>query len=143
MDMLKSIPKNVTPELLKILMEMGHSDEIVIADGNFPAASHAQRLIRMDGQTASEVLKSMLELLPLDTYVEAPITYMATPPDEATPEIWEVYEEIFIHSKEKNIQSQSIDRFEFYERAKKAYAIIATSESALYANIILKKGVIT
>lgn len=140
--MLKNIPKNMTPELLKVLMEMGHSDEIVIADGNFPAASHAQRLIRMDGQTAPEVLKSILKLFPLDTYVEAPVTYMATPQDEPTPDIWAVYKEICIESKEKNIQSQAIDRFEFYERAKKAYAIIATSESALYANVILQKGVI-
>lgn len=140
--MLKNIPPNMTPDLLKVLMEMGHSDEIVIADGNFPAASHAQRVIRMDGQTAPEVLKSILKLFPLDTYVEAPVTYMTTPQDEPRPEIWAVYKEIFIESKEENIQSQAIDRFEFYERAKKAYAIIATSESALYANIILKKGVI-
>ena len=140
--MLKNIPPNMTPDLLKVLMEMGHSDEIVIADGNFPAASHAQILIRMDGQTAPEVLKSILKLFPLDTYVEAAVTYMTTPQDEPRPEIWAVYKEIFIESKEENIQSQAIDRFEFYERAKKAYAIIATSESALYANIILKKGVI-
>ena len=129
--------------MLKILMEMGHSDQIVIADGNFPATSHAQRLVRLDGQMIPQVLQSILQLFPLDTYVDTPVTYMATPQDEPAPEIWTVYKKIFQQSKEKNIQSQMVDRFEFYEQAKKAYAIIATNESALYANIILQKGVIT
>lgn len=140
--MLKHIPPNLTPDLLKVLMEMGHGDEIVIADGNFPAASHAQRLIRLDGQSTLGVLSSILKLFPLDTYVDSPVAYMATAEGEADPEIWTAYKEVFTASQEKSDSVESIDRFEFYLRAKKAYAIIATSETALYANIILKKGVI-
>jgi len=141
--MLKNIPANLSPDLLKILMEMGHGDEIVIADGNFPSASHTQRLIRLDGQSIPNVLESILTLFPLDTYVENPITYMATPEDELEPEIWGEYKEVLLESGNESIFADKVNRFEFYERAKKAYSIIATSETALYANIILKKGVIT
>lgn len=141
--MLKQIPSNLTPDLLKILMEMGHGDEIIIADGNFPAASHAQRLLRLDGQSIPEVLSSVMKFLPLDTYVKSPVTYMGTPEGEREPEIWATYKKIIVASDEKMGSIEKVDRFEFYTRAKKAYAIIATSETALYANIILKKGVIT
>lgn len=141
--MLKQIPSNLTPDLLKILMEMGHGDEIIIADGNFPAASHAQRLLRLDGQSIPEVLFSVMKFFPLDTYVKSPVTYMGTPEGEREPEIWATYKKIIVASDEKMGSIEKVDRFEFYTRAKKAYAIIATSETALYANIILKKGVIT
>ena len=140
--MLKNIPSNLSPELVKILMEMGHGDEIVIADGNFPSASHAHQLIRLDGQSIPTVLASILTLFPLDTFVEHPITYMATPEDVTEPEIWGVYGEIVFESGNESTYVEKVNRFDFYERAKKAYAIIATSETALYANVILKKGVI-
>jgi L-fucose mutarotase len=140
--LLKHIPANLTPELLKLLMEMGHGDEIVIADGNFPAASHAQRLVRLDGQSIPEVLESMMKLFPLDTYAKSAVLYMATAEGDADPEIWEEYFEIFKKAKEAPSSIRQLERFEFYDRAKKAYAIIATSETALYANVILKKGVI-
>lgn len=140
--MLKYIPKNLSPELVRVLMEMGHSDEIVIADGNFPAASHGERLVRLDGQSIPVVLESILTLMPLDAYVDRPVSYMATPKEENQPEIWKTYQEILDNTGNDKIKIEELERFEFYERAKKAYAIIATSEMALYANVILKKGVI-
>lgn len=141
--MLKKIPSIFSPELLKILMEMGHGDEIVIADGNFPAASIAQRLVRLDGLNAPEVLKAILEFLPLDTYVDSPVALMQViPGDIVETPIWEEYRKIVKASDEKFEDFENVERFDFYERTKKAYAVIATSESALYANIILKKGVV-
>lgn len=140
--MLKHIPSNLSPELLKILMEMGHGDEIVLADGNFPSASHANQLIRLDGQMMPAVLKSILILFPLDTFVESPVTYMATPEDEGNPAIWASYSAVLAETGNDQVSIQQVDRFEFYNRAQQAYAIVATSETALYANIILKKGVI-
>lgn len=141
--MLKLIPKILSPDLLKIIMEMGHGDEIVIADGNFPSASIAQRLVRLDGHDIPDILEAMLRLFPLDTYVERPVGLMAvTPGDPYKPLIWEEYKKIIKGSKEPFKEFENIERFAFYERAKKAYAVIATGESALYANIILKKGVI-
>lgn len=141
--MLKGVPRLISPELLKILSEMGHGDEVVIADGNFPSSSNAQRLVRYDGLEVPEVLENVLKVFPLDTSVEYPVSLMAVSEnDDYTPVIWEEFEEILQDSGEENIAVEYIDRFEFYERAKEAYAIIATTESALYANIILKKGVI-
>ena len=140
--MLKHIPANLSPDLVKVLMEMGHGDEIVIADGNFPSASHARQLIRLDGQSIPTVLASILTLFPLDTFVESPITYMATPKDEPEPAIWERYAGIVLESDNESTIVEKVSRFEFYEQAKKAHAIIATSETELYANVILKKGVI-
>ena len=141
--MLKQIPSILSPDLLKILMEMGHGNEIVIADGNFPAASVAQRLIRLDGHNVPEILEAILRFFPLDTYVENPVGLMAvTPGDNTKPIIWDEYKRIIIESKEPFKEFELIERFAFYERAKKAYAVIASSESALYANIILKKGVV-
>ena len=140
--MLKNIPSILSPELLKILHEMGHSDEIVIGDGNFPAASNAQRLIRCDGHGVPELLDAILKLLPLDTYVDAPVMLMqVTPGDNVDPVIWKEYRKI-VDSHQDNVKFEEIERFAFYERARKAYAIVATGESALYANVILKKGVV-
>jgi L-fucose mutarotase len=142
--LLKHIPNILGPDLLKILMEMGHGDEIVIADGNFPAASIAQRLIRLDGHNVPEVLEAILKFFPLDIYVENPVGLMeVVPGDNIKPTIWEEYRKIIVDSKEPFKEFEHIERFAFYERAKKAYSVIATSESALYANIILKKGVVT
>ena len=137
--MLKGIPSILSPELLKILMEMGHGDEIVIGDGNFPAASNAQRLVRCDGHAVPELLDAMLQLMPLDTYVDAPVALMETTQGDPRPVIWDEYREI-VMKHQKNVKPELVERFAFYERAKKAYAIIATGETALYANIILKKG---
>jgi L-fucose mutarotase len=141
--LLKHVPNILCPDLLKILMEMGHGDEIVIADGNFPAASIAQRLIRLDGHNVPEVLEAILKFFPLDKYVNNPVGLMeVVPGDNVKPTIWEIYRKIIVESQEPFKEFEHIERFTFYERAKKAYAVIATSESALYANIILKKGVV-
>lgn len=139
--MLKGIPSILSPELLKIMMEMGHGDEIIIADGNFPAASHAQRLVRCDGHGVPEVLEAMLKLLPLDQYVESPVALMSVVPgDPIVPVIWDEYKTEI--AKYGDVKIEYLERFAFYERAKKAYAIIATGEKAQYANVILKKGVV-
>ena len=141
--MLKSIPSELSPQLLKVLMEMGHGDEIVIADGNFPSASNANHLVRCDGLDIPTLLNAILKLLPLDTYSETSITLMnVVPGDNYEPVIWKTYEEILENSKEENIKIEYVDRFEFYERSKTCYAIVTTSEQSLYANIILKKGVV-
>jgi L-fucose mutarotase len=141
--MLKGIPSILSPELLKILMEMGHGDEIILADGNFPAASCAQRLIRCDGHGVPELLEAILKFFPLDTFVKKPIALMGVVPgDEYKPEIWEDYRRIIKKYDEKAVDFELTERFEFYERTKKAYAVVATSEAARYANIILKKGII-
>ena len=142
--MLKGIPGIISPELLKILMEMGHADEIVLGDGNFPASSHAQRLIRCDGHGIPELLDAVLPLFPLDIYVEHPVTLMSVASGDVvqTP-IWGVYRSIVDKHHPVDDVFEEVERFSFYERAKKAYAIVATGERALYGNIILKKGVVT
>ncbi|MBK7107064.1 MAG: fucose isomerase [Ignavibacteriae bacterium] len=142
--MLKNIPPIIGADLLKILSEMGHGDEIVIADGNFPAASKAKRLIRMDGHNAPDILEAILKLFPLDIYVDKPVGLMQVMKgDNYVPVIWEDFRKIIIESKEYFNDFDYIEKFEFYRRAENAFAIIASSEMALYANIILKKGVIT
>ena len=139
--MLKNISPIISPELLKILMEMGHGDELVIGDGNFPAASIAQRLVRLDGHGVPEVLDVILKLMPLDTYVAAPVALMENGKDEPVPEIWEKYRAI-VKANEGEKEFELVERFNFYERAKKAYCVVATGEGAVYANIILTKGVV-
>ena len=141
--MLNGIPSIISPELLKILMEMGHGDELVIADGNFPAVSIAQRLVRSDGNRVPELLEAVLRFFPLDPYVEAPVALMqVVPGDTYKPTIWDTYKEIIRKFPNKNSAIENVERFAFYERAKKAFAVVATSETSLYANIILKKGVV-
>ena len=144
--MLKGIPKILSPELLKVLCEMGHSDRLVIADGNFPAASVGKNaiVIRMDGHGACEILEAILQIFPLDTYVEHPVNPMQVMPgDPVETPIWESYKEIVKKADERGASAiGEIERFAFYEEARSAYAIIATGESALYANIMLQKGVV-
>lgn len=138
--MLKNVPKIIPPELLKIMCEMGHSDEIVIADANFPSASIGQKVVYMNGSGAAEVLSAVLELLPLDTYQHPLFLMRVVDGDDVKTPIWDEYKSIVKNHTDSGFDT--LDRFEFYERAKKAYAVIATGESALYANILLKKGVI-
>lgn len=143
--MLKGIPKILSPELLKVLCEMGHSDRLVIADGNFPAESMGKDaiVIRMDGHGACDVLDAILQLFPLDTYVEKPVNLMqVVPGDNVETPIWDEYEKIVAANDGRNDIIGQIERFAFYEEAKKAYAVIATGESALYANVMLQKGVV-
>lgn len=142
--MLKGISKIVSPELIKTLCEMGHGDEIVIADGNFPAETFGRRVIRADGIGGAEMLKAVLSLIPLDTYSDPNMILMRLmdcDKGKINPVIWNEYEKIAM-AEDENVKIGNIDRFEFYDRAKTAYAVIATGEEAVYANIILKKGVV-
>lgn len=141
--MLKGIPRIIPAELMKIMMEMGHGDELVIADGNFPAATCARRLVNCDGHGVPEVLDAVLTFLPLDRYVAFPVSLMSVVPgDTVKPTIWDQYLGIIKKHDQDFDSFEMLERFHFYERAKKAFAVVATSETAIYANIILKKGVV-
>lgn len=144
--MLKGIPEILSPELLKVLCEMGHSDRLVIADGNFPVESMGKNAItiRCDGHGVPEILDAILKLFPLDTYVEHPVNLMEVMPgDTVETPIWDTYKEIVAKHDARGAEAiGQIERFAFYDEAKKVYAIIATGESALYANIMLQKGVV-
>lgn len=141
--MLKGIPTILSPDLLKIMMEMGHGDEIVITDGNFPGAGLTKKLVRCDGNNVIQVLDAVLKFLPLDQYTEAPAALMAVVPgDSVVPLIWKSYKEIVTKHEPDFKEFEMVERFNFYERAKNAYAIVTTGETAQYANVILKKGVV-
>ena len=141
--MLKNLSPLLTPELLKILCEMGHGDEIVIADGNFPAAALHDRVVRLDAHGGTEVLRAVMSVLPLDSYSDPNAMLMeVVPVDPVETPIWDEYAAV-LHASEGDVaRIGHIERFAFYERARHAYAVIATGETALYANLILKKGVI-
>ena len=142
--MLKGIPQILSPELLMVLCEMGHGDRIVIADGNFPAESVGKDsiVIRCDGHVVPEILDAILKLFPLDTNVEKPVNLMeVTPGDDVETPIWDTYKDLVAKYDERGEKAfGTIERFAFYDEARKAYAIIATGEKALYANIMLQKG---
>lgn len=144
--MLKGISPVISPELLKALAEMGHGDELVIADGNFPCHSVGKNsvVIRADGHGVPEILDAVLKLIPLDTYTEKPVALMEVVKGDScgTPEIWQTYEKLLEKHEPDHHETEYIERFAFYERAKDAYLIIATGEKAIYANILLKKGVV-
>ena len=144
--MLKGIPKILSPELLKVLCEMGHGDRLVLSDGNFPAESMGKNaiVIRCDGHGVPELLDAILQLFPLDTYVEKPVNLMeVVPGDNVETPIWDVYADIISKYDDRGrAVIGNIERFAFYDEAKKVYAIIATGEKALYANIMLQKGVV-
>ena len=160
--MLKNIPPIISPELLKVLCEMGHEeqnrqqsavcnedrgngDEIILADGNFPAESIGKDaiVIRADGHGTVELLEAILQFLPLDQYVEKPVALMkVVDGDPCKPTIWDSYKQKLNESGNDPAKIEMVERFAFYERAHHAYAIIATGESAIYANVLLKKGVV-
>ena len=147
--MLKNIPPILSPELLKVLAEMGHSDRICIGDGNVPGAAMAKAkgaiFLRADGHGVPELLDAILQVIPLDTYVEKPAVLMEKMACDAELEIpvWETYKQIVANHDERGAEAVgNIDRFAFYEEAKDCYCIIQTGETAIYANIILQKGVI-
>lgn len=142
--MLNHIPGVISPELLTVLMRMGHGDNIVFADAHFPADSHAQRIVRADGIPASRLLDAVLRLLPVDDFVPDPIAVMQpVDPAAAEPPVWATYREIIARRTQREIPLTTIDRFAFYDLARKAYAIVATGETAVYANVLVKKGIAT
>lgn len=147
--MLNHIPHLLTPELVKVLCEMGHSDTIVLADANFPGAMIARArgalLLRADGHGVPELLDAILELMPLDTYVDQPVRMMEKMPCDRELEIpvLETYKRIVAHYDPRGAAAiGAYERFAFYEEAKKAFCIVQTGETAVYANLILQKGVI-
>ena len=124
---------------------MGHGDEIVLADGNFPAESVGANavVVRADGHGVTELLDAVLELLPLDRSTAEPAALMQpSPGDPPNPAIWEEFRGVLNRHGQNPRSVELVERFAFYERAKKAYAIVATGETAVYANILLKKGVV-
>ena len=140
--MLKGISPLISPELLKVLDEMGHGDEIVLADANFPSSSIGQRVIRADGIGTAELLAAILPLFPLDQYDEDHFILMeVVPGDPVKTPIWDEYKEV-LKKYEPDAHVHTLERFAYYERAKEAYCVVATGETAQYANIILKKGVV-
>lgn len=145
--MLKGIPPIISPELLKALCEMGHGDELIIADGNFPCESIGKDaiVVRADGNGAAEILDAVLQLIPLDRYTEKPVALMEVVKGDSCPEpeIWKTYEALLNKHEPDHHDIEMTERFAFYERAKNAYLIIATGETAVYANVLLKKGVVT
>ncbi len=144
--MLKGIPRILSPELLKILCEMGHSDTLVLADGNFPSESIGKnaKVVRCDGHGIPALLEAILKLFPLDSYVEHPVHLMEVMPgDPVKTPIWDTYKAIIAAQDARGSACiGTYERFAFYEKAKEAYCVIATGETALYGNLILQKGVV-
>lgn len=142
--MLKGIPAILSPRLLYLLCLMGHGDEIVLADGNFPAESQGVQVVRCDGHGVPELLKAILQLFPLDSYVEHPAVLMdIVQGDTYEPVIWDEYKRILADNGCEACQIEYMERYTFYDRAKKAFAIVATGELSQYANIIIKKGIVS
>ena len=140
--MLNKIPKILSAELVKLMILMGHGDEIVIGDGNFPAEAMGLPVVHLDGHGVPEVLDAILELMPLDAYVPVPVALMEViPGDTIVPVIWEEFRAI-LKKHGCEIEPEQVERYAFYERSKKAFCVVATSEAAQYANIILKKGIV-
>lgn len=141
--MLRNINPILSPDLLHALRAMGHGDEIVLADANFPAESAKPICLRADGSDASAILRAVLSVMPLDTFVPDPALVMQVVGDPtAIPEVVKDFQSIINEEADKPAEIQSLERFEFYKRAAGAYAVIQTGERRLYGNIILKKGVI-
>ena len=140
--MLKKISPLISPELLKTLSQMGHGDEIVLADAHFPGESMNSKIIRADGLKIPDLLEGILPLFELDTYVDHPLVMMAAAEgDQLDPKVEESYLKR-IHKTNPNAPPiQRIERFAFYERAKKAFAVVMTGETAKYGNILMVKGV--
>ena len=144
--MLKRIHYNLTPEIYSALYMMGHGDELVITDGNFPAESHARNLIKVFNANTVDILKLVLEYIPLDTFVESPVNLMkVVRGDNYVPEVWDEYYNVIFGMNKTNRQMniiKYIDRNEFYIKTKRAHTVIFTKDTRRYANIIIKKGII-
>jgi L-fucose mutarotase len=142
--MLTGIPKIISPELMKTIMEMGHGDELVIADGNFPILGYPKKIVHCEGLNIAPMLDAILQFYPLDTFVKQPVVVMdRVAGDSYIPEIWQVYETIIRKHYPEFREFEMVSRFAFYERTQKAYAVVTTSEMSRYANLVLKKGLVS
>lgn len=139
--MLNNISPLISPKLLKVLADMGHGDEITIADAHYPVQGSAETVIRLDGVKIPKLLDGILQLLPLDDYHDWQYALMQTVGDDEDPVIWETYREIL--DNHGNHVPHTFERFEFYEYARKSCATVITGETAQYGNIILRKGIVT
>lgn len=147
--MLKNIPPILSPELLKVLCEMGHGDRLCIGDGNFPGKSMAKPndcvFLRADGHGVNELLDAILQVIPLDKYVEHPVMLMDVMECDRDLDIpvWKDYAETVAKYDPRGGEAiGKYERFEFYEQAKKCYCILMSGETQIYANVIIQKGVI-
>ncbi len=141
--MLIGISPCVSPDLLSVLYRMGHGDEIVLADAFFPGDSCNARVVRADGIRIPDLLGGILALMNLDSYVSAPVAMMApVPGDELDPSVEKAYRAVIDARWPGTPAIERVERFAFYERARKAFAVVMTGETVKYANVILKKGVI-
>ncbi len=140
--MLKGISPLLSPQLLEVLASMGHGDEIILADAHFPGHTVNNRVIRADGLKIAPLLEAILPLFELDSYVKHPLIMMqVVKGDTRDPDVEKQYLESIRKTNPQIAGAKRIDRFEFYERAKNAFAIVMTGETAKYGNILLKKGV--
>lgn len=141
--MLRGIPEILSPELVQCLMSMGHGDEIVIADRNFPAYSLGQRIFRCDGVGITELLQAVIPLFPLDESVGYHHILMDVPPDmDFVPSVWEKYRQVIQTSHDQYMEPLKLPKPDFYQRSTKAVAVVITSEKERFANLILRKGII-
>lgn len=141
--MLRNIDPVVSPELLDVLFRMGHGDEIVLADAFFPGDTFGRRVVRADGIGIPRLLEGICPLITLDSYVDSPLFMMApVPGDELDMNVERAYRETIDRTWPETPAVQRVERFAFYEQARKAYAVVMTGETQKYGNLILKKGVI-
>jgi L-fucose mutarotase len=140
--MLKGIHPALSPDLLKVMAEMGHGDEIVLADAHFPGHSMNSRVVRADGLGVGTLLEAILPLFQLDSYAAPLVMMAAVPGDQLDPAVERHYMEVVRRHYSQADVPQRIDRFAFYDRAKSAYAVVMSGETAKYGNLILKKGVV-
>ena len=141
--MLRNIPKILPPDLVKYMMEMGHSDYIVIADAGFPGTAHAKRIVRMDSVEIPELLEAILPLFPLDYFVNDSVRLMKKLDHEPEVTIWEVYRKLLEKYDQDNAFKEFtyLDRLDFYKDEEGAYVVVQTGDTSRYGNIILQKGV--
>ena len=141
--MLKGIAPCISPDLLKVLAEMGHGDEVVLADAHFPGHTMNERVLRADGLSVTTLLDGILPLFDLDTYADPLVMMEAVPGDQLDPAVEEQYLEVVRRHDPAAKPPARIDRFAFYERARVAFAVVMTGETRKYGNLLLKKGVTT
>lgn len=142
--MLRGIPALLPPDLVKWMMEMGHGDEIVLADRNFPAVSKAKRLVRCDATTIVPLLEAIVPMLPLDEAVDFNTILMKVP--EAlggpVPRVWQGYQQVLARSPDRCSEPLLLEKPDFYARSESAFAVVITGETARFANVILRKGIV-
>lgn len=139
--MLKNISSIISPDLMYVMMRMGHGDELVLADGDFPADTFSKRVVRADGLRITDLLKAILPFFPLDAFVDKPVAIMApVGKDAKEPESWKEFREVISKYNRDFVDFDHIERYDFYKRAKDSFAVVVTSEPD--GNIILGKGVV-